>query len=365
VARFTAAGALDGGFGAGGLVLGGGAYGYGLGLTVDATGRPLAAGISGDSADPAGYRFGELRLQPGGAADDAFGPSGAAEQRVGETSSFANAAAATADGGWVAAGAATVPSDGRQAMAVVRGNAGAGTAWTALMTADQGAAANDVLALPDGRVVAVGQVAPNAGGFAFGIARFTAAGGLDPAFDGDGLALISWPAYPWARATAGALLPDGRVVTAGLGCTGGSGGVRCQDGTATLLLARQLADPPGGGSPPPPPPPPDTTPPRVTLRGLPHRLRRGTLRRRGLTIRVRATEPARGRLTLSGHRRGSGRALTLARWEGRRLRRAVDVRLRPRRAVLARARNGGLRLEVRLRDAAGNVRTVRAVVRLR
>jgi len=98
---------------------------------------------------------------------------------------------------------------------------------------------------------------------------------------------------------------------------------------------------------------------------VPKRVRRSTLRRRGITVRVRATEPVRHLVTLSGRRRGSTRRVTLARWQTAGLRRTVSVRLRPTRRVLARAGRGVLRLDVRLRDAAGNTGTLRALVRLR
>src|SRR5438128_7238172 len=173
-------------------------------------------------------------------ADRGFGVGGFAEQYVGSSSSFANAATPMADGGWVAAGAATV-SDGRQAMAVVRGAPGDAPvpSWTALAPVGQGAVANDVAALPDGRVVAAGQVTLDTppGGLAFGAARFSAGGDLDPAFGTGGTTTIGWEGYPYARATAAALQPDGRLLTAGIGCAGGSGGPRCTGGTAVLLLA--------------------------------------------------------------------------------------------------------------------------------
>lgn len=377
VARFRADGALDRSYGDGGTTLAGPAHGYGLGLTVDPSGAATVAGIAGGATTPDAYRFGELRLTPSGTPDPAFGSGGSAQQAVGGTASFANALLERPAGGWLAAGVATAP-DNRQAMALAQGKAGGrldpgfGTGGVTLVPVADGAAANDAVAVGDGRVVAVGQAAQG-GGYEFATARVLADGRLDPSFGAGGVATLAWDSFPVARATAGALQPDGRLVTAGIGCAGAGKGTSCQGGTAVLLVARQLPDPP---APPPPMPlrlPPLTATPKRDLRKptvhvsrVPKRITRVRLQRRGLPMRIRASERVRADIRLSGRRRHRGqRRVTLAHVRRKGLERRFAVRLRPRRKAIRRARSGVLRLRLRLTDRAANLRSRRITVRLR
>ncbi len=387
VARFRADGTLDGSFGTAGQTLAGAAYGYALGLVVAADGTATTAGIAGSSSGPAGYRFGEVRTTPTGALDLGFGRDGVSEQVVGSSSGFATALVARPGGRWLAAGAATVP-DGRQAMALVQGTAAGaldpafGTDGVRLLPAGAGAVANDVVALPDGRVAAIGQVAGADGGYAFGTAKVDAAGAPDGAWGPGGVRTGGWDRCPVARATAGTLQPDGRLVTAGIGCAGGGTGPRCDGGNATPLVARQLP-----GPPPPPPAPPRGPPaaapapvapaaiarrprdrrrPTARVSRVPRRITRHALTGRGLPVGVHASERVRATLELTGVRRGRGaRPLRLVRVRRPGLRRAFALHLRAGRAPVRRVRAGVLRLELRLADAAGNRarRTLR--VRLR
>lgn len=372
LARFLDTGQLDPTFGDAGVVIGGPLYGYGLGVVPTADGGALGAGIAGDSSDPATFRFGELKLTAGGAADGGFGSGGLAEQRMGNPSSFANAATATADGGWVAAGAGTMPDTGLPAMAAVRGPAGNGfvPTWKSLSTAGQGAIANDVAALLDGRTILAGQVTPDAGGLDFAVVRLTTEGKLDSGFAGNGFSTIHWDTFPWARSTAVAVQPDGRVLTAGLGCAGGSGTTRCTSGTSVLLLARQIADPAVAPvptpTPTPTPPTPDTTKPKGKLSRVPSKVRRTTLRRKGIPVRVTATEKVRLELVLTGTRVGTrSRTITLARVKLRTPRLVASFRVRPPKKTLKRVKDGRLRVEVRIADRAGNAVTLRKHVQLR
>ncbi len=311
VARVTAAGELDATFGTGGVTLGGpGGYGYGLALAVLPGGRPIAAGIAGDSADGATFRFAELATTPTGAL------IGAAEHRVGAASSFANALTALPGGGFLAAGAGFLPN-GLQTLAVLRSEP-RGRIRSRLIAAGDGAVANDVRADPAGGAWLIGQVG-HGGGYAFLTARL----------DGDGraqrLVEIGWPAYPVARATAGALQHSGKLVTAGIGC---AGGVRatCDGGSAVLLLARQR----GGGFSP-----------RVTVA----RATTSAGLRRGLMVRVRLDRPERVVIRLAAH--------------GRLLRRVVSAS--PRRTFAARLRARASRGPLRVTVRAGRERVTRTV----
>jgi uncharacterized delta-60 repeat protein len=168
VARLTAGGQLDSGFGTGGKVV----FGFDSGtasddvaraLAIDRRGRILLAGAAGNEAAIA-------RLTPSGALDASFASGGK------RTFHF--------------------------------GGAGAGLVDVAFGVAVQS----------DGKVVAVGRGADSAAaGMRFAVARFNAAGDVDPSFAGDGTRLYDPAAgtgtYSVARAVT--VLGDGRILAAG------------------------------------------------------------------------------------------------------------------------------------------------------
>lgn len=311
IARVTASGSLDPGFGTGGVTLGGASgYGYGLGLGVLPGGRPIAAGIAGDSADQATFRFAEMTTTRTGAI------AGTAEQRVGAASSFANALAPLPGGGFLAAGAGFL-ADGRQAMAVVRADERGGIR-SRLIRAGDGAVANDVRTDPAGGAWLVGQVA-RGGGYGFITVRLGANGAPRRVVE------AGWLDYPIARATAGALQSSGRLVTVGIGCAGGALST-CEGGTPVLLVTRHLGN---------------RIAPSVRVARVVTRARL----RRGLTVRVRLNRPARVVIRLAAR----GRLLRQVR--SARPHRRFAARLR------ARARRGPLRVTVR----AGNASVTRTV----
>jgi hypothetical protein len=131
-----------------------------------------------------------------------------------------------------------------------------------------------------------------------------------------------------ARATAGALTPDGRLVAAGVACVGGRG-AQCVGGSPRLALARYL----GGGDPtreprPTPGPGPAPAPPGVQtapfaaltfpdargIRAFRVRIRVACLRDRPCrgTLRVRTQRAYRPARRPNGRRRAP-RVVTLAR----------------------------------------------------
>ena len=354
VARFAADGSLDptfGGFGS--VLLGSAGYGYALGGWAASDGTVFAAGIAGDSEDPATYRTGVARLEAGGSVTRVD------EHRVGTSSSFANALAGLPDGRWVSAGAAT-DAEGRQAMALMRGLPGGGLDTrfdddgVTLLRTMAGAVANDLAVLADERVVVAGQAATGTGEQVFALARLDAGGRLDPAFGG-GVVTTSWPRFGVARATAVAIDARGRTLAAGIGCADGTG-TQCEDGTVNLALARYLADPPPAD--PRPVPPADTRAPAVRL-SLPGAMRRRTLARTGLRVRWTLDEEAaitvrllHGRTVLARRALGFSAA-------------ARTIRLRPAARRLPRSGRFRLRLELRAADRAGNAGTLRRNLRVR
>ncbi|MEA2169220.1 MAG: hypothetical protein QOF76_2520 [Solirubrobacteraceae bacterium] len=342
VARFNVVGGLDATFGTGGYTLGGAtSYNYALGLAVGPSGSITTAGISGTPVSQTTYGFGELRLSQSGTPNASFGRdgNGSATQRLGTSTSFATSIVPAAHDGFAAAGAALI-SDGRQAMAIMRGtSAGAfdpsfGSDGYVLIPQADGAAANDLIGYSDGRLLAIGQAARK-GYWSFAEARVLASGRPDPSWGRNGVRRLHFPDYPAARATAGALASGGRVVTVGIGCDMGGTGTQCDKGRAILLVARQLDHPAR-----------DTTSPHLTLRGLPKRIGARRLRRRGVVLRVRLSEPARLEIVA---RRGKQR---LARRVGKRL--VAHDRMR----IKMRTRAGRIRVVIRAVDRAGNA-TVR------
>lgn len=341
VARFEADGDLDPTFGTGGVTLDGTRpYGYGLGVATRPSGNTVVAGLFGDSDRLETYRFGEIGVDGAGRLRQ----GATTEQSIGAFS-FANAIAGTRNG-WLAAGGAYV--DGRSAMAAVRATDGGalvggfGRRGRAVVGLLEGAVANDVVMERD-RALLIGQAATDDGGYAFATVRLTERGRRDREFSGNGAAIVRWPEFPIARATAGALQGHGRLVTVGVGCAGGTD-ARCAGGTSRLLLTRQLI-----GS--------DRTAPAMRVARVPRRLALSQVRR--LQVRVTLSEPGRLRAELWSGRERVGASL----------RRAPDdvftVRVAVRRSVLARLRGRRLRLVLQATDLAGNRSTRRITFRIR
>jgi uncharacterized delta-60 repeat protein len=336
IARFTEAGALDASFGAGGITLGGEAYGYALALATSPGGAALAAGVSGASADANGFHFAEVRTDRAGLFDPGFDGDGYASQAPGKGASFANAVAGPVDGGFVAAGAAV--TGGRQAMAIVRGtNDGAldpafGDKGVRLLPQGEGAVANDVAVDAHDRILVVGQ-SVRGGGYEFASVRLTPGGRVDTGYDDSG---VAWAAYPIARAMAAVLQRPDRLVTVGLGCVSGTTS-RCLGGSPVLLVSRQLAGTAGPSI-------------RVARRVTRARLRRG------LPVRVRLARPARLDIRLVGRHR-NGRPVVLSHLHSPQAGTRFNWRMQPPSRRVARTRLGRLRLHLR----AGTARATRTI----
>ena len=119
---------------------------------------------------------------------------------------------------------------------------------SALVRARDGSVATDVVLEPNGRAVAAGHSSLGAQ-HAFMLARYDGSGTLDRSFGAQGVVLTEFPGTAMTRATALARQADGKLVVAGIACASGSG-PQCGGGTARLALARYQggdADPPPGG----------------------------------------------------------------------------------------------------------------------
>ena len=134
--------------------------------------------------------------------------------------------------------------------------------------------------------------------------------------------------------------------------------------------------------PPASPPPPiaapavtqpaaaDTVAPVLTLRGVPARITRAALLRRGLRFTFAPSEASAVEAELLGRARGASIAaaapnLTLARRALGRAPGARTITLRPSARLVGRARRFSLTLRITATDAAGNRRTVTRTVRVR
>ena len=325
LARFTATGALDDTFGSGGITFAPPAYGYGLALGV-AHDRPVAAGVAGTSDDATTYRFGVFRTLADGSPDASFDADGYVEQAVGTGASYATAAEALPDGGVMAAGAgsaAQVP----QGMAAASYRRDGKPGRSAVFGAGDAAVANDLVIDRAGRALLIGQAAVGSG-YRFAVVRLRHNGSRDTGF---GPETVDWPEYPVARATAGALQSPDRLVTAGIGCDGGTT-AKCTGGSPVLLVARLEA---GEDVP-------------AIRTSVARRVSRARLRR-GLRVRIRLARSGTCEAWLSSPRR------TLAHVRAQRAGTRFDWVLHARHAGRIRARH--LRLEVR----AGNARVTRAL----
>lgn len=283
VARYTAAGALDGSFGTGGVAataIGSGALAFGV--AVDGDGTIVAAGYT----EAATRDLAVVRLLSDGAPDTAFGNEGVVTTAVGSFGDEARAVALPGDGKVIVAGIAYVASAGDGASVVLRYEAdgdpdptfsGDGVAITdatafvdgfsslgllagggVIAGGDRGGAAFDIVQfaadgsialsfepdLDDGAIEAIAFAADGASvvaGKRFGAtgdigelvaARLSAAGAQDASFGAGGVAAVTSGATG-EIATGVVVQPDGKVVSAG-------GGVRLTQRRAAL--ARHTAD---------------------------------------------------------------------------------------------------------------------------
>jgi uncharacterized delta-60 repeat protein len=358
IARFGGTGALDPVFGNGGAVLGGGGnYAFGAAAAIQPGGRIVAVGASGASNAVEDYRFTTVRSGASGAVEPPWTAA------VGSSYSFANAAAALDDGRVLTAGVATDPG-GRAGMALVRLTAAGGLdpSWegdgVAIARLGESAVGADLVLLPDGSAVVAGHV-EDVDRVSFMVARFGADGGLDRGFGSGGFAVTSFAGATVARATAIARQPDGRVLVTGLVCAGGSG-AQCSGGTARLALARYLGDP-GPGPAPPGTLPPTVAAPAIVKLPTALRARRGRVRVR---VTCRLNRSCQGTLALR-RLRSRGRTLLLAsRRVTIRARRTTTYTLKLRRK-LGRSKRIRTRLYFHGRDASGVLRTVTSNAQLR
>lgn len=227
VARYGTSGALDTGFGSGGLVgFGGSIFDRGLAVHVQSDGRIIVA--SSLTVMP-GYReiMGALRFEANGTPDTSFGSNGLVIPSVDEVQSIPSAIAALDDDGMVLMGRGD--SFNYEAFVAARLD---GTGAPELAFGEQGVATTrvrgtddygtDVAALPDGRILSAVTSELSESCLTFvnepkiGVVAHLPDGSLDPDFGQGGIASFSVRPDP-GGAEAVAVQPDGKIILAGTG----------------------------------------------------------------------------------------------------------------------------------------------------
>jgi uncharacterized delta-60 repeat protein len=188
------------------------------GVAIDSQDRIVAAGES-NGGGTAGFDFALVRYTPGGALDTSFNGNGKVTTPFGTSSDEADAVTVDPQGRIVAAGRAGFgfASD----FALVRYTPG-GVLDTSFngsgkVTTPIGANSDIARAVaidPQGRVVVAGEGFEGLNDFDFALARYTAAGTLDPSFNGSGKATTDFGTGS-DGAHAVAIDPAGRIVAAG------------------------------------------------------------------------------------------------------------------------------------------------------
>ena len=350
--------------------------------------------VAGDATPMASSQsdFALARLEQDGDPDPAFSADGKVRTNVGGQDSSYDVAVQP-DGRIVAAGVATpigrVDSDVAITRYLADGRLDASLAGDGTVLADLRGAADIAWAMavqPDGRLVVGGlSVEAQRSAYDFALARFTAAGALDPSFSCDGKAFTDF-GFDGEDGRDLTLDGDGKIVIVGQSGTGGATAQGHYDAAIARYLTAGARGPctqgggppagggtPGGGGPVVVPPPvgpgADRSAPEALVRVVAI-VKLRTLLRRGWPVRVVSSEPgfvtarlqirARDAKRLGLVKRGR-RAVVVASGSARLDGREARLRLRPTRAAqrrLKRARRLMATLRSTVTDLAGNRRTL-------
>jgi uncharacterized delta-60 repeat protein len=217
--RYNVDGTPDATFGSGGSVLtnlGGAAWGVAVKVAGD--GKIVVGAAGRNAAGEIGWAA--LRLLPGGAPDTTFGVGGTTFLKLKSGNSSGIADMDLAPGGKVVLAGSTDAGEFTVARLTAAGRLDTAFGGDGIATADFGpgreVSLRGVAVLDDGRVVAGGTVSippdPIVNTDVL-VARFTEAGGLDPAFDGDGW--VRAGGSGWETASGVAVDASDRVYVAG------------------------------------------------------------------------------------------------------------------------------------------------------
>jgi uncharacterized delta-60 repeat protein len=224
LARYRANGTLDASFGSNGRVttaIGDGPQDYAYGVAVQADGKIVVAGSSRSGAQQV---FTLARYKTNGTLDPSFGSGGTVTTAIGI---YAAASAVTLqpDAKIVVAGTTSDGAQARFALARYEGNGtldpsfgSAGTVTTAIGIRDDGA--SSLVLQPDGRIVAAGHSLSDPQYTFFALARYDANGALDARF-GSGGTVTTAIGSDWAFAYGLARQANGKLVAAGFSSPAG------------------------------------------------------------------------------------------------------------------------------------------------
>jgi uncharacterized delta-60 repeat protein len=236
LARYTAAGALDTGFGSGGIVttdIKDYSPDQGVAVALQPDGKIIAAGDAGLDSDNSSFAL--TRYTPDGALDTSFGTGGTVVTAIG-SNALVYGMALQPDGKIVLAGKAVSVVGGSAATAFALArytpagqlDTGFGTGGVVTTPFDSkfaggrpsGAEAYAVALQPDGKIVAAGDRFVDFGedgeGQYFALARYTPAGELDTGFGTGGTVTTAVSgSLGAASARAVAIEPGGNIVVAG------------------------------------------------------------------------------------------------------------------------------------------------------
>ena len=215
LARYDADGALDAGYGSGGIVVTD-VQGYGDQGTTGLLQPDDKVVVAGFTQGSAGYSSQDAliaRYTTGGVLDGGFGTGGLATVHVAGKASRAYAVARQSDGGIVIAGTARDPAPSGPGSALLARVDAAGSAdgafgsgGTTIFTLGDRSALTSVVALPGDALFATGSTAVGFSGQAMFV-RFDAGGVLDPTFGGgDGVIVPTPLVFDLSTDPAGALL---------------------------------------------------------------------------------------------------------------------------------------------------------------
>ena len=222
--RYTAAGALDAGFGSGGKVTTpiGSSDDAGLSVALQSDGKIVVAGISNNSSDD---DFALVRYTTEGTLDASFGSAGKVTTPVGSADDRGASVALQSDGKIVVAGVSRMV--GNDDFALVRytaeGALDASFGSGGKVTTDFGSSDDSgwsVALQSDGKIVVAGY-SYNGSKFDFALVRYTAAGALDASF-GNGGKVTTPIGNSYDVAYSVAVQSDGKIVVAGYSTIGGN-----------------------------------------------------------------------------------------------------------------------------------------------
>jgi len=240
LARYTADGDLDPGFGRGGMVTTGfRGQDAAQAVAVEPDGRIVAAGTAqGSGLGTGAGDFALARYDADGAPDPTFGTAGTVTTDVGGADAV-DAIAVQPDGRIVAVGSTLGPGGGDFALARydADGSLDPGFGSGGIVTTDLGGEDQALAAalMPDGRIVVAGSTFGEAGGD-FALARYLPDGSLDPSFGSGGVVRTDLGGAD-DEAFAVGVFPDGGVLAAGDTLNPG-----VFPGASDLALARYNAD---------------------------------------------------------------------------------------------------------------------------